>query len=194
MPILSPSNLHGKVRALLHNPSRDAQLETTPHERLAFTYAGIPGETHGGLTRPSCSRVLKQYPKRGTEIRNTRQVSIVSVEDLAEIASRLTSPDLPPEWIGANLVVEGIPDFTMVPPSSRLIFEGGVTLTVDMENAPCRFPGEVIERHHPGRGAAFPKIAVGLRGVTAWVEREGEIAVGETCRLHCPPQRIYAHI
>lgn len=194
MPILMPTKLEGTVRALLHNPSRAVQLETAPHDTLAFTYAGIPGETHGGLTRPSCSRVLKQYPKRGTEIRNTRQVSIVSVEDLAEIASRLEIPQLPPEWIGANLVLQGLPDFTMVPPSSRLIFSSGVTLTVDMENAPCRYPGEVIEKHHPGHGARFPKVAAGLRGVTAWVEREGEIAVGESCRLHCPPQRIYAHV
>lgn len=194
MAILKPTNIHGRVVAILVNPSRDDGLESAPLERIAVTYAGFAGETHGGLTRPSCSRVLKQYPKRGTEIRNTRQVSILSPDDLAEIAKRLEIPEVKPEWVGANLVLDGIPSLTMLPPSSRLIFAGGVTLTVDMESAPCRFPGEVIERHYAGRGAAFPKVAAGLRGVTAWVEREGEIMVGESCRLHCPPQRIYAHV
>jgi len=194
MSILKPTQLTGRVEALLLNPSREDQLESFDRRELVATYAGLDGETHAGLTRPSCSRVLKQYPKRGTEIRNTRQVTIVSVEDLAAIASALDIPQLRPEWIGANILISGIPDFTLIPPSSRLLFSGGVTLTVDMENAPCRFPGEVIDRHYAGHGAAFPKVAAKRRGVTAWVEREGTIALGETCQLHCPPQRIYAHI
>ncbi|MEL6623236.1 MAG: sulfurase, partial [Pseudomonadota bacterium] len=97
MSILKPTQLTGRVEALLLNPSRDDQLESFDRRELVATYAGLDGETHAGLTRPSCSRVLKQYPKRGTEIRNTRQVTIVSVEDLAAIASALDIPQLPPE-------------------------------------------------------------------------------------------------
>jgi len=65
---------------------------------------------------------------------------------------------------------------------------------VDMENAPCRLAAESIGDFVPGQGASFPKHAQGRRGVTAWVEREGSIAVGERARLHVPPQRIYAHV
>lgn len=132
-----------------------------------------------------------QYPK-GTEIRNTRQVSILSSEELAAVAAEMGIPELRPEWLGASLVLEGIPEFTMVPPSSRLIFSSGAALAVDMENGPCRFPAEVIEGQHPGKGMRFVKAAEGRRGVTAWVERPGRIALGDAVRLHIPPQRLYA--
>jgi MOSC domain-containing protein YiiM len=135
---------------------------------------------------------MKQYPKRGTEIRNTRQVSILSVEELAEIAEALGIPELRPEWVGANIVMEGIPALTTLPPASRLMFEGGAALAVDVENGPCRFPAEVIEGHHPGHGRAFPKVALGRRGLTGWIERPGMLRVGEVARLHVPAQRLYA--
>ena len=41
------------------------------------SFEGIIGEAHSGATRPSCVRVSMLYPK-GTEIRNTRQLSILS--------------------------------------------------------------------------------------------------------------------
>ena len=60
-----------------------------------------------------------------------------------------------------------------------------------MENAPCAYPGEIIEHHHPGKGRGFPRAAINKRGLTAWVEREGIIATGDDVALHIPPQRIY---
>ena len=30
--------------------------------------------------------------------------------------------------------------------------------------------------------------------ITAWVERPGTIRVGDRCRLHVPPQRLYPHL
>ena len=169
-------------------------LCSEPLDEVEAGWEGFAGECHDGLTRPSCSRVLKQYPTRETEIRNTRQISILSEEELTGIAPSLGIPRLAPEWVGANMVVAGLSDFTTIPPASRLIFEGGVTLTVDVENGPCRFPAEVIESHRPGRGLAFAKAARGRRGVVAWVERPGRIRLGEQARLHVPPQRLYAHL
>jgi len=192
MPILSPTEIVGRVEALLVNPDRDAGLASAPVERVRLTFAGIEGDAHGGLVRASCSRVTAQYP-RGTEIRNTRQLSVVSAEEVAAIAEAMSLPGpLDPAWIGAGLVFSGIPALTRLPPSSRLVFEGGASIVVDMENAPCRFPGEEIDRRHPGFGKFFVKAAKGRRGVTAWVEREGEVRVGESARLHVPPQIPYA--
>ncbi len=88
-------------------------------------------------------------------------------------------------------MLEGLPELTQLPPASRLIFEAGAALTVDMENGPCNFTGREIEREHPGYGAGFRAAARHRRGVTAWVEREGEIGLGELARLHVPPQRPY---
>lgn len=190
--MLTPTDIYGTVAGLYINRDREAGLQSEAVDAIAATWEGFAGEAHGGLTRPSCSRVLRQYPTRGTEIRNTRQLSILSVEELAEIARRLEIPKLRPEWVGANLVIEGIADLTMLPPSSRLVFEGGASIVVDIENGPCKFPAEIIERHHPGHGTAFATRARGLRGVVAWVERPGRIETGERARLHIPPQRIYA--
>ena len=191
MAIITATDLYGTVEALLINDDPDTDLTSVHRERVTVTWEGFEGEAHCGLTRPSCSRVRMIHPKRGTEIRNARQITILSAEELAEVAAAMDLQEVKPEWVGANVVLHGIPQFTRVPPSSRLAFEGGVVITIDMENGPCRYPGEIIERHHPGKGAAFPKVALGKRGVTAWVEKTGEIALGERCRLFVPPQRIY---
>jgi len=185
MPVLNPAGLVGTVTALLVNEDR-ATLESTPRARVVVDWGGLVGEAHGGLTRRSCSRVTRQYPK-GTEIRNVRQLSALGAAELADIARELGLDTLEPAWIGANLVISGIPDITHLPPSSRLIAANGTALVVDMENAPCRFPGEVIERHRPGHGAGFPKAALGRRGVTLWVESPGSLALGDELALHIPP-------
>jgi MOSC domain-containing protein YiiM len=183
-------NLDARTEAILINSTPDEDLSSSRIESAAVSYAGIEGESHSGLVRASCVRVRHQYPQ-GTEIRNTRQISIVSVEELAEIAAKMGIPRLQPEWLGANLLVSGIPNFSQIPPSTRMIFSGGASLVVDLENSPCKYPGEIIERHHPGHGARFARAAVGRRGVTAWVEREGKINSGDSIRLYIPPQRIY---
>lgn len=183
-------NLDARTEAVLVNSTPDEDLATSRVESVGVSYAGFDGESHSGLVRSSCVRVRHQYPQ-GTEIRNTRQVSIVSLEELALIAASMGLDELQPEWLGANLLVSGIPDFSAIPPSTRMIFDGGASLVVDLENSPCKYPGEIIERHHPGYGKLFAKAAVGLRGVTAWVEREGAINTGDAIRLYVPPQRSY---
>jgi hypothetical protein len=188
--VLNPTELTGRVLYLGLNPCRKGGHATQPVKRVDVTFEGFVGESHSGLTRRSCARMVGQYVK-GTEIRNTRQVSILSREDLEGTARTLGIAVLPPEWVGASMVIEGVPDFTLVPPSSRLIFEGGVSLTIDMENAPCTIISAEIERHHPGVGKAYRAAATHRRGVTAWVEREGTISLGEAMRLHVPPQRLY---
>ena len=119
MQALVPTEYVGRIRWIGRVTDRDTSLAAEPLQEVEVSYAGIAGEAHGGLTRPSCSRVVAQYPK-GTEIRNVRQFSILSAEDLAAIAATMGVDRLDPGWVGASLVVEGIPDFTHVPPSARL--------------------------------------------------------------------------
>lgn len=193
MPILSPTDIHGRVVWLGLVADRQVSLRADPVERVEAGFEGFAGECHGGLTRPSCSRVAAQYPK-GTEIRNARQVSILSAEELAGIAETMGMEDLPPAWIGANLVLEGIPDLTLLPPASRLVFASGASVVVDMENGPCQFPAQEIEAERPGFGKAFKPAAEGRRGLVGWVERPGPIALGDAVRLHVPPLRLYPHL
>ena len=191
MPVLMPTPLTGRVVWLGHVRDRAAGLTSEEVAQVSAGFDGFDGEAHGGRTRPACSRVKRQYP-RGAEIRNSRQISIVSAEELDEIAAAMGLATLDPRWLGASMVVAGLPRFTHVPPSSRLIFDGGTGLVVDMENAPCKLPAAVIEDHHPGLGRSFARHARGRRGVVAWVERPGPIARGDRFRLHVPPQRLYA--
>lgn len=192
MPALMPTDFTGELIWIGAVADREADLASSPLTAIDVTFAGFAGEAHAGLTRPSDSRVLAQY-KRDTPIRNTRQFSIVSEEDLAAIAKKIGLDRIDPSWIGASLMIRGIPDFTLIPPSSRLQFASGTTLTIDMENRPCVLPGPVIERARPGFGAKFKPAATHLRGVTGWVEREGRLEIGEACRLHIPDQPAWPH-
>jgi MOSC domain-containing protein YiiM len=194
MPALVPTRFTARVTWLGHNLDRNAALETKALTEMALTFAGHAGESHAGLTRLSDSRVLAQY-KRNTPIRNTRQLSILSAEDLAAIAAEMGLDALDPALVGASMVIAGIPDFSRVPPSARLQDEAsGTTLTIDMENRPCQLPAKPIEARHPGFGRAFRRAAHGRRGVTAWVEREGTIKLGATVRLHIPDQPVWPHL
>lgn len=188
MPALIKASFSGTIAWLGRVPDRDASLRSEPLTEVMARFSGIEGEDHGGLTRESCSRVITQYA-RGTEIRNVRQLSIVSAEELAAIAAEIGVAQINPSWLGASMVISGIPDFTHIPPSARLQSTSGATLVVDMENRPCHLPGPVINEDAPGAGAKFKGAAKDRRGVTAWVEREGILRVGDTVSVHIPEQR-----
>ncbi len=193
MPALLPTSYSGTITWLGRVPTQPATLASHPVDAVFASYAGVEGEVHAGLTRAACSRVAAQYP-RGTAIRNVRQFSVLSAQELNEIAARIGIAALDPALVGASLVIDGIPDLTHLPPSSRLQAEDGATLVVDMENRPCQLPAKGIEQRHPGFGAKFKSAASGRRGVTAWVEREGMLRLGQAVTLHVPDQRAWAHL
>lgn len=192
MPALEPTDFYGEIvwLGVLTDMQRKAMLGEN-RDALDLRFDGVEGSVHGGLTRPSCSRVKAQYP-RGTEIRNERQVSILSLEELQAIARDMGLDQIDPARLGATMVLRGIPDFTHVPPSSRLQAPSGATLTVDMENLPCQFPAKSIDSVAPGLGKGFKPAAKGRRGVTAWVAAEGRVVIGDKLRLHLPMQRPWA--
>ena len=193
MPVLKPTDFIGRIVWLGLVRDRSAQLEAEAVAELTATFAGPVGEDHGGLTRPSCSRVVAQYPK-GTTIRNTRQFTILSVEELAATAAKMGLERLDPALVGATMVIEGIPDLSHLPPSSRLQGPEGATLVVDIENRSCQLPAKPIEARHAGFGAKYKSAASGRRGLTAWVEREGAFRLNDAIRLHIPDQPIWAHL
>ncbi len=192
MSILNKLSITGRVKACFSSPKRESGLEKPECDRLVITFDGIEGDFHASRNRLSDSRMLNQY-KRGTPVANSRQLSLVSLEELADIAKALDIPVLPPQWVGANLLISDIPDLTLLPPSTRMMFSSGATLIIDLENAPCRYPADIIEQHHPGHGLAFPKLAKHKRGLVVRVEREGMIAKGDEIVLFIPQQRIYSH-
>ena len=186
--------LPATVDAVLKAPGGEGEryFVTDPVVALDLTFGGVAGDVHEGATRRSGSRE-PWYP-RGTQMRNERQVSIVAADELDEVARLLDVPVVRPEWIGANMVLSGLPSLTMLPPRTLLFFEGGVTLKVDGDNAPCRLAGRSIAAHHPGRDdieLLFPRVAKHRRGLVAWVEKPGTVRSGETLTARVPPQWLY---
>ena len=88
MPALKPTDFTARITWLGYVPDRDHSLRAEPLKQADLTWTGIAGEAHGGINRRSCSRVISQYP-RGTEIRNVRQLSVLSAEELAKIADAI---------------------------------------------------------------------------------------------------------
>jgi hypothetical protein len=154
-------------------------FRTRPVDQLTVDLQGIPGDRHYGFTRPAGAR--ERWYKSGTPIRSGRQLTVVAAEELAIIAQRMELPVIEAGWIGANIVVTGIPDFTLLPWGSRLFFGEGAVLVNEGDNAPCRFAGAAIAAANPGRSGLdmlFVKAAQNLRGIVVSVERAGAIAPG----------------
>lgn len=182
----------GKVTQILIGKDSKT-LEKWPVDSCKITYDGFSGDFHSGLTMKSGGR-QPHYPK-GTQIRNYRQVSIVSQEELHSIANSMDIKKIKPGWIGANMEVEGIPNLTFLPPSTRIEFSGGAVLVVNGENLPCIGPGKIIQQNFPelkGLTESFSKNAIGKRGLVAWVECIGTIQTGNDITLRIPKQKSWS--
>lgn len=193
MPVVKPTKYIGRITWLGGVRSTEGTLWSEPAPEIMAQFGGVEGEVHFGLTAPSCVRMTAQYPQ-GTPVRNTRQFSVLSAEEMAEIAAGMGLADLSPSLVGATMVVSGIPDFSHIPPGSRLQAGSGATLVVNLNNRPCTYPARAIEAAHPGAGKKFKPAAEGRRGIVAWVEREGPLRLGDEIRLHIPDQRPWAHL
>ncbi|UWQ92318.1 sulfurase [Aliisedimentitalea scapharcae] len=190
MPTLIETEYTGEIVWLGH-VAQGESLRSVPRDSLTLGFDGVAREQHEGLTAPSCVRVRNLHPE-GTKIANVRQLSILSQEELDVIAAEMEMETLDPSYLGATMVVRGIPDFTHIPPSSRLQGPDGCTLVADMENRPCIFPGREVEADSPGHGPKFKPAATGRRGITAWVQRPGALKRGDKIRLFVPDQRAWA--
>ncbi|RWI20491.1 MOSC domain-containing protein [Mesorhizobium sp.] len=190
--IIPARKLAARVAALYVAPSDHFQTRAVDELRLGFD--GIEGDFHAGATRRSGGRE-PWYP-RGTEMRNERQLSVVAADELAIVAQRMGIAEIKPEWIGANLLIEGLPQLSMLPSGTLLFFKGGVTVKVDAQNGPCRIAGRSVAENagmadHEAGALLFPKAAKRLRGLVAWVEKPGRITTGEEISVRVPEQWIY---
>lgn len=184
--------LAGSVGGLFRASGGD--FVTARVAKLDLDFEGIRDDFHRGHTRRSGGRE-PWYP-RGTEMRNERQVSIVASDELAEIGRRMGIDRIAPEWIGANLVLDGVPRLSFLPAGTLLFFKNGVTLKVDGQNAPCRLAGRSVADHagmadREAGALSFPKHGRRLRGLVAWVEKPGTLTEGECVSVRVPEQWVY---
>lgn len=190
--VLPGRKLAGRVTETLLAPFDHFETRAVPELRLSF--AGIEGDLHAGLTRRAGGRE-PWYP-RGTEMRNARQLSIVAGDELARIAAAMGLRAVEPHWLGANLVIDGVPALSMLPAGTLFFFSGGATLKVDGQNAPCRVAGRAVAGNarmadREAGALLFARVARRLRGLVAWVEKPGTIAPGEAVSVRVPEQWIY---
>ena len=175
------------VRLLAATP---ADFRTHPVEQLDLSLTGIAGDRHAGASRASDART--PWHTRGTPIANTRHLSFVSVEECADIAALLGIPEVDPGLLGANLLLEGFPELSFLPPATRLQFPSGATIFVTEQNAPCVHPARKLAEAYgqPRLAALFPKAAMGRRGLVGLVEREGVVRNGDTLRAIASPAAV----
>ena len=157
--------------------SKDAQVSAKAE------LDGFVGDKHRGFTRIAYAGDVSP---EGTVRRNERQWSGVSMEELTIVQRRMDLKEpLTAATLGANICLEGIPNFSQLPKGTRLIFPSGAVLLVEECNPPCSDIGAQIAAKHITNsgekvaGNRFPKHAIGLRGVVGVVDVPGTIHAGD---------------
>ncbi len=168
-------------------------LSKEQRESLMAEIGGFAGDKHHGPVRKAFEG---EWEPKGTLRRNERQWSAVSVEELAHISERLALIEpMTPSTLGANLCIEGVPEFSMLPKGTKLVFPSGAVLLVEEYNPPCSDMGERIAAEYPSRSdepltrQSWLRPAAGRRGLVGVIDVPGEIRAGDEVevRVFEPP-------
>ncbi|MDR6549753.1 MOSC domain-containing protein [Paenibacillus qinlingensis] len=175
--------LQARIEAILIADD-PATFVTRELERVELQFGGIEGDRHFGILAKA--NVRQPMYKRGQEIMNRRQLSIVSVEELQGIAERIGVKEIQPAWLGANIVISGVPELTKLPMGIRMMLPSGGGLVCEGENEPCSGPGRIIAEHYQDSllTKLFIQKAQQARGIVAYVERPGELKVGDLVQIY----------
>ena len=159
------------------------ELGKEPRPFLQAELDGFVGDRHKSYSRQTW--VGDKQPK-GTNRRNERQWSAVSVEELAEIQRTMDLKEpLTAASLGANICLSGVPNLSRLPKGTILTFPSGAELMVEEYNPPCLSMGRELASIHttnsgkPIQDTAFAKAAHYSRGVVGVVEVAGIIKAGD---------------
>lgn len=158
-------------------------LSKQSHISVMAEIGGFAGDKHQGPVRKTWGGEMQPA---GSVRRNERHWSAVSVEELAHITERLelTEP-LSPETLGANLCIEGIAEFSLLPKGTLLVFPSGAVLQVEEYNPPCTDMGAQIAAKYSTRSGEpltdkmWLRPAAGRRGLVGVIDYPGEIRAGD---------------
>ncbi len=167
-----------------------------PTDVLGFDFDGPIGEKHKGFTRLLSGHdgdyIRTSDLERDDEVFNWRTWTGVSVEELAEVEKELGDVAIPQGCLLENLRVSGIPNFSKLAPTSRLVFPprngNRLILAVWEENGPCKTVGQRLADHHKRFDlmGQFVQAAKGKRGVMGIVLSVGHIYVGDDVLVYPP--------
>ena len=182
-----------KGRVVSVHLGNNEDLSKEQRETLQAEIGGFAGDKHQGPVRKAWKG---EWEPEGTIRRNERQWSGVSVEELAYISERLNlNETLRPSTLGANLCIEGVADFSLLPKGTKLLFPSGAVLLVEEYNPPCTDMGAEIASRYSSRSdepltkQSWLRPASGRRGVVGVVDVPGEIRSGDEVevRVFEPP-------
>ncbi len=172
------------------NYKEDDYFVTEKREELHFTLEGIVDDRHFGYETISGGRFTTLYEK-GTLVRNNRMWSAISPAEIAQITANLgIAPQLTPELLGINLLIDGIDDLSTLGSMTYLVFSPhdtfepkrteDVVLVVYAQALPCRIAGKALVEPYKNEKleSQFPAAALGKRATTGWVEKGGIIKPG----------------
>lgn len=165
----------------------EGATRSEPRTWISATLDGLLLDRHFGRTKQT--GVRERFVQKGTDVLNLRQVSIVSEEELAEIAGALRLPDVTAEDLGANICLRGVARLTQLPAGTLLLFESGAVLFVTGENKPCTGLGEELQWRYLSRrrlAEKFVRAALGKRGLVAIVVKPGLIKTGSAVEIRTP--------
>ena len=175
------TTLNGRVAALHMGSNED--LSKQAQTSLDAEINGFAGDKHQGPLRKTWEG---DWQPADTIRRNERMWSGVSVEELAHITAQLdlTEP-LSPLTLGANLCFEGIPEFSLLPKGTLLVFPSGAALAVEEYNPPCIDMGaQIVSKFSTRSGQSLKahswlRPAAGRRGLVGVIDYPGEIRAGD---------------
>jgi len=165
----------GRIAGLYVGNSKGAVKR--PVSSVLLTLDGIEGDAHGGRTHKTGAR--EPAFRRGTLVANTRQISLVSVEELKDVASRLGITYIDPAWVAANIATEGAGPITQLTPGTLLRAPSGATIYIAELNSPCQVAARLIAQHVACEDASFVRHAKGRRGVVGFVYAPGALQIGD---------------
>jgi hypothetical protein len=177
--------LAGRVVSVHLGNNEDFSKEQ--QESLLAEIGGFAGDKHQGPVREAFDG---EWEPKGTLRRNERHWSGVSVEELAHISDclDLTEP-LGPAILGANLCIEGIAEFSLLPKGTKLLFPSGAVLLVEEYNPPCSDMGAQIAARYSTRSGeplneqSWLRPASGRRGLVGVVDVPGQIQPGDEVKV-----------
>jgi hypothetical protein len=95
MPALMPTEYTARITWLGRVVADSGTMRSEPLNEAMAVFGGFAGEAHFGVTRPSCVEVKSQHVQ-GTTINNVRQLSVMSAEEIAQIAEKMGLEDIDP--------------------------------------------------------------------------------------------------
>ncbi len=164
---------------------------------LKFKFDGPVGDDHAGMTRELDGHdgdyVATSRLKKGHGIFNWRTWTAISIEEMYEVEHTLALK-IPGGCLLENIIICGIPGFSQLPPTSRLVFpkkdDGSqVILAVWEENGPCDGVGKRLQNHYPEQdklSTRFIAAARHKRGVMGFVISEGYVENDDVVEVYPP--------